>query len=1062
MLNLEDLETEPPDSMDDITLSISPNGKFVATANQGADYHHRGPELDNVSVWDFVAQVEKVRKVKRSHKKSKDRDDNDELVESNIPQANLNGIGNDSGCLDGDEDKDESTWLGDILLWNGRTRPKVKFNVGHLEDQTKILNVISPDARRVPVPIGPALPRRDRDDYSKLKHARLMLILFKPWRHCSDLLDDGQSWLEAYDEFLNTCSSEIIRRIDNMQLLHECKDSRDAHYANRRNRKAGDGVALNFVRCNADGSLGDYDESAVLEHLDSIDDCFSNRKDRSDKNIRDATRTLIESGMLSELTDDNEVHSTGESEHELVMEKEPALEQLWGKNYSDRRDQWKNAAAGKNARTVPVEAPASSLSGTNSLIQNGEAFRRPRLPLQANAEAGVRQGPVPISESEMVEPVDNLMDQVIHEFTLNTEQIRAFKIVAQHSTDRTAPPLRMYIGGPGGTGKSRVIDALKEFFKQRGEERRLRLASYTGVAARNISGMTLHAALGMGQHGESTKKSGKALRDLMSMWDGVDYLFVDEVSMVGCTMLYNISVALCAAKGEANTAFGGVNMIFAGDFYQLPPVGQTRLYAHVEKNIGRKKKKSSGIRTVAASTESGKKNICGKLLWLTVKTVVLLTEPMRQIGPENEEFVSLLNRLRYGRCTNADFELLNTRLMSNLNIDWTQEPWSSARIIVNENEMKDRLNIRAAHDFAKKTGRQLHWYYAEDKIARKTVPVGDLGDRLMKLDSGKSNQRMGKIPLVVGMPVVISQNFDVPGGVVNGSKGILKKVRYYLDQNGRRHAISCVVECEDTEDDLVPGLPSHHVVALEDTTSIKIEHPYSHKSCTLHRTQLPIQPGFVMTAYKSQGKTLEAAAVNLVDCHGTESAYVMVSRVTSLEGLVIISPFSKERICCRTSEDLRNETARLEMLALQTIIEYGAEDEVVRAKASIQAQFSLDLDDEEERTISEDENSVPEDSWVRLKRKQQENQLLIQPRRRQKRDLNAPLLDTTRSTAAAGPSTRSAPTSARVQLPNGRDHGSEGMDHSGTVSTASQRLINRRKRRRLDEPLARVSDILAT
>ncbi|KAJ7912919.1 hypothetical protein B0H13DRAFT_2326840 [Mycena leptocephala] len=143
------------------------------------------------------------------------------------------------------------------------------------------------------------------------------------------------------------------------------------------------------------------------------------------------------------------------------------------------------------------------------------------------------------------------------------------------------------------------------------------------------------------------------------------------------------------------------------------------------------------------------------------------------------------------------------------------------------------------------------------------------------------------------------------------------------------------------------------------------------------------------------------------------------------------------------------------MLALQTIIEYGAEDEVVRAKASIQAQFSLDLDDKEERAISEDENSVPEDSWVRLKRKQQENQLLIQPRRRQKRDLNAPLLDTTRSTAKAGPSTRSAPTSARVQLPNGRDHGSEGMDHSGTVSTASQRLINRRKRRRLDEPLAR-------
>ncbi|KAJ7729152.1 hypothetical protein B0H16DRAFT_1237284, partial [Mycena metata] len=55
--------------------------------------------------------------------------------------------------------------------------------------------------------------------------------------------------------------------------------------------------------------------------------------------------------------------------------------------------------------------------------------------------------------------------------------------------------LRMHLGGPGGTGKSRVIDALQDFFVARGESRRFRLSSYTGVAARNISGMTLHSAL---------------------------------------------------------------------------------------------------------------------------------------------------------------------------------------------------------------------------------------------------------------------------------------------------------------------------------------------------------------------------------------------------------------------------------------------------------------------------------------------------------------------------------------------------------------------------------------
>ncbi|KAJ7131265.1 hypothetical protein C8R44DRAFT_613105, partial [Mycena epipterygia] len=74
--------------------------------------------------------------------------------------------------------------------------------------------------------MGPGLPRRDREEL-KHKHARLMLILFKPWRHCTDLLSEDETWLEAYNEFLATCSPEVIVVIDNMQLLHECKDSRD-------------------------------------------------------------------------------------------------------------------------------------------------------------------------------------------------------------------------------------------------------------------------------------------------------------------------------------------------------------------------------------------------------------------------------------------------------------------------------------------------------------------------------------------------------------------------------------------------------------------------------------------------------------------------------------------------------------------------------------------------------------------------------------------------------------------------------------------------------------------
>lgn len=100
--------------------------------------------------------------------------------------------------------------------------------------------------------------------------------------------------------------------------------------------------------------------------------------------------------------------------------------------------------------------------------------------------------------------------------------------------------MRMFLTGPGGTGKSRVIGALKDFFNIRGQSRRLRLAAYTGVAARNIKGMTLHSALCINQRSKASSQT-RTRRDLTEMWEGVDYLFIDEVSMVGCPFLLEIA-----------------------------------------------------------------------------------------------------------------------------------------------------------------------------------------------------------------------------------------------------------------------------------------------------------------------------------------------------------------------------------------------------------------------------------------------------------------------------------------------------------------------------------------
>ncbi|KAF8546018.1 hypothetical protein OG21DRAFT_1373875, partial [Imleria badia] len=69
-----------------------------------------------------------------------------------------------------------------------------------------------------------------------------------------------------------------------------------------------------------------------------------------------------------------------------------------------------------------------------------------------------------------------------------------------------------------------------------------------------------------------------------------------------------------------------------------------------------------------------------------------------------------------------------------------------------------------------------------------------------------------------------------------------------------------------------------------------------------------------MTVHKSQGMTLERVIVDLEGTKGTESPYVMLSRVKTLAGLVILHPFSIKRITCQQNEDIRHETRQLEIL----------------------------------------------------------------------------------------------------------------------------------------------------
>ncbi|KAJ7823154.1 hypothetical protein B0H14DRAFT_2168500, partial [Mycena olivaceomarginata] len=73
---------------------------------------------------------------------------------------------------------------------------------------------------------GPGIPRRDKA-HLRAKYCRLMLIFFKPWRHAKDLKGPHVSWEDAFNEFNENCSESVRFKMNNMQILHECRDSRD-------------------------------------------------------------------------------------------------------------------------------------------------------------------------------------------------------------------------------------------------------------------------------------------------------------------------------------------------------------------------------------------------------------------------------------------------------------------------------------------------------------------------------------------------------------------------------------------------------------------------------------------------------------------------------------------------------------------------------------------------------------------------------------------------------------------------------------------------------------------
>ena len=285
------------------------------------------------------------------------------------------------------------------------------------------------------------------------------------------------------------------------------------------------------------------------------------------------------------------------------------------------------------------------------------------------------------TKREQVIDVSHPNHEVVNTNTFSEMQKLAYNIVNRHvqDTSEEKDPLCLIIIGVAGTGKSYLINGLRNLLQSK-----CAVTATTGKASYNIKGVTIHSLLKLPVGPRGNKDlTGQSLCRLQESLNGVDYILIDEYSMLGQTTFGQIDKRCKQATGYHNKVLGGKSLILIGDPGQLPPVADKPLY------------------------HSKPSNAIGEQGYLTYKmfdAVVKLTVNQRVQGDciKQEQFRNLLLRLRKGESNFDDWKLLLTRQPSNvINISEFDDAirlfYSNNEVATYSHEQLTKLQESVAH-----------------------------------------------------------------------------------------------------------------------------------------------------------------------------------------------------------------------------------------------------------------------------------------------------------------------------------------------------------------------------
>ena len=398
-----------------------------------------------------------------------------------------------------------------------------------------------------------------------------------------------------------------------------------------------------------------------------------------------------------------------------------------------------------------------------------------------------------------------------------------------------------FITGKAGTGKTTFLKKLKaESFKQ------IAVVAPTGIAAINAGGTTIHSffqlpfspftptPIGKKELISKMKMQGRRQQILREL----ELLVIDEISMVRADVLDAIDTVLRHYRHRVHQPFGGVQVVFIGDMFQLSPVAKRE-----EQHI-------------LMSYYEGIHFFDSHVMQQVPMVYIELDKVFRQ---KNADFIHILDEVRMNKLSSQSL----AKLESTYNPNFVPKDDDTYITLTTHNYKADLINSAEL----KKIDEKSQWFSAEVK--------GSFPTNNFPVDMDLELKKGAKV-------MFVKNDTEMPRRFYNGKIGEVT----FIDDD------YVMVTCPGEENAIyVEAVTWENMTYTVNKETTKLE-----EEITGSFTQIPLRHAWAITIHKSQGLTFDKAIIDAGDAFAPGQVYVALSRCRTLEGIVLKSKINSNSI----------------------------------------------------------------------------------------------------------------------------------------------------------------------